>query len=192
MRPEKPVLEQMYLEQAMSLAQMAKHFGKSLELVRKWMIFHNIPRRPQSNAEQWNSRKEEILFLYTVQDLSQEQIATYLGVSQSMIYKIMKRLKIPIHPPGRRKGPTHPLYKDGSHSKAYRKLIVKDQCSKCGTTAKLCIHHKNDDHYDNRLENLEILCHPCHMSHTKKAWWAAKKAGLPTPKGNGPVGWTKK
>lgn len=65
----------------------------------------------------------------------------------------------------------------------------KDKCERCGSTNRLCVHHINDDHFDNRPENLQTLCNSCHMSITKKKWWDAKKAGQPTPKSNGSVGW---
>lgn len=147
----------------------------------------------QEKAEQlWESRRQEILFLYFTQDLSQQQIAKHYGISQSAISQIFRRMGIIAQGRGRRQGVTHYLYKDGSHNRLYRTLISKDKCHRCGTLHQLGIHHKNDDHYDNRVENLEVLCHPCHMSITKKAWWDAKKAGLPTPKGNGPVGWRRK
>ncbi len=50
--------------------------------------------------------------------------------------------------------------------------IKECKCEKCGRTdwlgepIPLELHHINGDHYDNRLENLQILCHNCH-SQTK-------------------------
>lgn len=191
MKPDKAILEQLYITQGLSLKTVGQHFNVCAETVRAWLKKEGISTRPPLSHDLWNARKQEITFLYHTMNLSQGQIARYFNTIQSTIYKVMKRLDIPRKSRGRRKGPSHYHYKNGQHNREYRKLVVKDQCSQCGTTDKLCIHHKNDDHYDNRLENLEILCHSCHMSHTKKAWWAAKKAGLPTPKSNGPVGWTR-
>ena len=35
-------------------------------------------------------------------------------------------------------------------------------CEVCGYTENLELHHINGDHYDNRIENLQILCPNCH------------------------------
>lgn len=40
--------------------------------------------------------------------------------------------------------------------------IKKEECEVCGYTENLELHHINGDHYDNRLENLQILCPNCH------------------------------
>lgn len=145
-------------------------------------------KRKKAAKVVWEKRRTEIEWLYLNQQWSQEKIADYFCVSLAAIQKVMKRLDIKPRPratAGKRNG----RYKDGSQSRLYRVMVEKDKCRKCGTTEDLGIHHKNDDHFDNRLENLEVLCNPCHMSETKRKWWAAKRAGLPTPKSNGPVGW---
>ena len=71
---------------------------------------------------------------------------------------------------------------------AYRKLR-KSQCQRCEGIRQLGVHHKNNDHYDNRPENLETLCNSCHMRELMHARNAAKRAGMPYQKSNGPVGW---
>ncbi len=129
--------------------------------------------------------------LYNVQQFPQAKIAEYFSVTLAGIQKVMKRLGIKPRTRanvGKRNG----NFRDGKSSRLYRTVITKDKCRKCDATDDLGIHHKNDDHYDNRLENLEVLCNSCHMSETKRKWWAAKKAGLKTPKSNGPVGWDRK
>lgn len=39
--------------------------------------------------------------------------------------------------------------------------LLKGECEICKVTNNLQLHHKNFNHYDNRLENLQILC-PTH------------------------------
>lgn len=189
-RPPKEMLEELYLQQQLPMLEIAKRLNVYYSTIDRWLRRYQIPKRPYQTPDVWNSRKDEIVYLYHICNLSQDQIAEYYGTQQNQIYRVMKRLAIPRKSKGRA-GAAHHQFKDGQSSVLYRKLIVKNQCSHCGTTEKLGIHHKNNDHYDNRIENLEVLCNPCHMSETKKAWWAAKKAGK-AYKGNARIGWTKK
>lgn len=147
-------------------------------------------KRRKAAAAIWDKRRAEIEWLYLSQQFPQQAIADYFGVTLAGIQKAMKRLGI--RPRSRANvGKRNGRYRDGSQSRLYRVMVVKDKCSKCPATTDLGIHHKNDDHYDNRLENLEVLCNSCHMRETKRKWWAAKKAGKPLPKSNGPVGWSR-
>lgn len=148
-------------------------------------------RRSANAARVWGTRKSEIEWLYSVQQWSQQKIAEYFSVSLAGVQKAMRRLGFKPRTKANY-GSRNGRYKDGSQSRLYRLVIVKDKCRHCGTKDNLSVHHKNDDHYDNRLENLEVVCNSCHMSETKRRWWAAKKKGLPTPKSNGPVGWKKR
>jgi hypothetical protein len=146
-------------------------------------------RRSQEAAAVWADRKAEIERLYHVEGWPQSRLAEHYGVTLAGIQKAMKRLDI--RPRSRANaGQKNGRYRDGRHSRIYRTMIEKTHCRRCGATETLGIHHVNGDHYDNRQENLMVLCNSCHMSEEKRAWWAAKKAGLPTPKSNGPVGWT--
>lgn len=147
-------------------------------------------RRRDEAAAMWGGRKAEIERLYHQEGWSQARLAAHYGMTPSGVQRVMERLGIAVRTRENR-GPRNGRFKDGSQARGYRKVIVKDLCSRCGATEDLGIHHKNDDHYDNRLENLEVLCNSCHMSITKKEWWDAKRAGSPTPKSNGPVGWTR-
>lgn len=62
----------------------------------------------------------------------------------------------------------HPSWRGGIGT--YRKLMPATKCSRCGTNhfeyecgrVGIEIHHVNRNRYDNRLENLEPLCVPCH------------------------------
>lgn len=134
-------------------------------------------RRATDAAKLWDSRKREIVWLYEGQGFSQEKIADYYGVALHGIQKAMARLGIKSRSRanyGKRNG----SYKDGTESTLYRLMIQKDKCATCAATERLVIHHKNFDHYDNHLENLQVLCESCHNRLHRKEWWRLKKSAL--------------
>lgn len=47
--------------------------------------------------------------------------------------------------------------------------INEGQCYNCNSINKLQIDHKNDIKYDNRVDNLQILCHNCNTQKQKKS-----------------------
>ena len=122
--------------------------------------------------------------------MSQPNVAKHLQQGERTVRRLLKRYGI-----ARRStaGTDNPNYRHGMTigRTAYQKMRQR-RCNRCRGTTCLGVHHKNDDHYDNRPENLETLCNSCHMSETKRKWWAAKKAGLQLPKSNAPTGWTRK
>ena len=142
----------------------------------------------QEFLDLWLSRKDVLEDMYGRQRLSQQVIADSYGVVLGTLQHALRVCGIPPRSRGR-PGAEHHAFKDGKASVLYRTLVVKTWCERCLTTAKLAIHHRNGDHYDSRPENLAVYCQGCHQSEHKKAWWRAKKAGLPLPKGNGRVGW---
>jgi IS30 family transposase len=191
MTPKQERIVALY-ESGMSCREIGLQIGVTRTAVSNMLKRAKVQARPKADSATWDARKEEIEYLYFQQNMSQKQIAEYFGSHQTLIGRVMRRLGIERLSVGRRAGPANHKYKDGKSSRLYRTVITKDKCRKCGTTDDLGIHHKNDDHYDNRLENLEVLCNRCHMSETKRKWWAAKKAGLPTPKSNAPQGWNRR
>ena len=138
----------------------------------------------------WGPRRPAILKMYQTQGWSQARIADHYGVSQTLMPRVFKRLGITSRPRWRC-GKENGRYKDGTQARGYRSLVVKTQCDRCGSTRTLGIHHENDDHFDNRPENLRVLCNSCHMSITKKKWWDAKKRDGVATKSNAPIGWTR-
>lgn len=49
----------------------------------------------------------------------------------------------------------------------YRRLLNISECGRCGDTANLCVHHKDQDRYNNDTSNLECLCKRCHQIEHK-------------------------
>lgn len=50
-----------------------------------------------------------------------------------------------------------------------RRIGRCERCQHDGSDSRLGVHHKNRDKHDQRLENLEVLCHRCHMQEHAKA-----------------------
>ena len=51
-------------------------------------------------------------------------------------------------------------------------------CQKCGVEEGLQLHHKNGHHYDNHIDNLQLLCFKCHAASHKMKVGALKYAIL--------------
>ena len=47
----------------------------------------------------------------------------------------------------------------------YRHLVDINSCEICGSVNNLVVHHKNHNHSDNRVDNLQVLCKRCHQNH---------------------------
>ena len=61
----------------------------------------------------------------------------------------------------------------GLSAKSAARLVKRiGRCERCahdGSNSRLGVHHRNRDKHDQRLENLEVLCHRCHMQEHAKA-----------------------
>jgi hypothetical protein len=134
--------------------------------------------------------------------LSTEQIAQMHGVFPTAVKNLLRRLGVPrrtlseaakLRPastrPPKPTGPDSPTWRGGPVYQPYHRIVRREACNRCGKTENLGIHHKDMDHFNNDPDNLQVLCVNCHMSVHKKAYWDAKRKGLPTPKSNGRVGW---
>jgi DNA-binding protein Fis len=117
------------------------------------------------------------------QNLPKFEIARVLNVKYDTLNKHLKRLGINYDGNPNRKGIHHiesrkdlEIYfsnKQKISASKLRKNLIRDgykeeKCERCGLTEwmggpiPLELHHKNFNHYDNSLENLEILCPCCH------------------------------
>ena len=118
------------------------------------------------------------------------EIARVVGVKYDTLKKYLKEWGINYTGNQHRKGMPHfegrtPIeeYLNGNIRVEAHKLrkrlleegIKEEKCEKCGCTEwlgekiPLELHHKNMNHYDNSLENLQILCPNCHaLIHKQK------------------------
>jgi hypothetical protein len=79
-------------------------------------------------------------------------------------------------------------WKGGKTSVAYRKIAFEDyglekKCMQCGSTKNIDVHHKDKNRKNNKLENLLVMCHKCHIKyHDKKGdvgWSIYNKRYIP-------------
>lgn len=122
----------------------------------------------------WAPRRAEIEALYVNGPASQAEMAQRYGITLGGFQKGLKRLGIPAKSRGR-PGAANGRFKDGNQSTAYRTMVEKHRCNRCGATDALVIHHRDGVHTNNTPDNLEVLCSPCHSSHHKQEWWDARR-----------------
>lgn len=151
-------------------------------------------------------RKDEIL-QWIAEELTLGEISKRLSCKRDTLSSYLKKLDIKYSGQqsrkGQQKGPNK--YKDSSyytysgapyiHSSKLREKLIKDgikedKCEKCGNThwlgvkLPLELHHKDGNHFNNELENLEIVCPNCHAviapnaGAAKGSYVKAKKSKL--------------
>lgn len=124
----------------------------------------------------WEPRRAEIDELYVNGSHSQQEMAERYGVTLAGFQKALKRFGMPSKSKGRA-GALNGRFKDGSQSTAYRNMVEKRHCNRCGETRRLVVHHIDGVHTNNTPDNLEVLCSPCHSSHHKQEWWRSRQIG---------------
>ena len=110
------------------------------------------------------------------------EVARNLGMKYDTLKKYLNILKISYKLNPSRKGICHPeartsiekvLNGNWNNSSKRRRLIEEgikeEKCECCGLSAwmgkpiPLELHHKDFNHYNNSIDNLQILCSNCHM-----------------------------
>lgn len=152
-------------------------------MLMRWYILKNMKNQQKGNvarqkkaAQIWEPRRAQIMALYVNGDMSQAEMAAMFEVSQQGFQRAISRMGIPSKGRGRA-GELNGRFIDGTQSTLYRQMVVKDRCNRCGATDQLVIHHKDHNHTNNVMGNLEVMCSPCHTSHHKAEWWRSQKDG---------------
>lgn len=129
--------------------------------------------------------KRDLILTWVSEELPKSEMARRLACKQETLNSCLKKLGIEYagqqNKKGQQKGPNK--YLDSSHytgknarpiksavlrEKLIRDGIKKDCCERCGAKywngkkLPLELHHKDGNHYNNELDNLEILCPNCH------------------------------
>lgn len=134
---------------------------------------------PETDLRRWYLELEQ----------TQYQIAAIYACSQATVRNYLLKYGIPMRsnaaaqrlrnrdPKKRnqgRAGEQNPNYRHGRYidERYAHRILDREFCAWCDARDKLVIHHKNGDHFDNRRENLEVVCRSCHQSYHKTEWWA--------------------
>ena len=128
---------------------------------------------------------KDLILQWVAEELPKCEIAKRLKCKQETLNAYLVKLDIDYvgqqNKKGQHKGSNK--YKDSSYytkpggksikssllrAKLIRDGIKEDKCEKCGAVywlgkkLPLELHHKDGDHFNNELDNLEILCPNCH------------------------------
>ena len=126
-------------------------------------------------------RKEEIL-LWVSENQPNIEIARRLKCKVDTLKSYYKKMNIEYSGNQNRKGfshieqrkPIHDYLQSNTGNSNKRKRLVEEglkenKCEICGLSTwmdkpiPLELHHKDFNHYNNDIENLQILCSNCHM-----------------------------
>lgn len=148
-------------------------------------------------------RKEEIL-TWIAEELTLYEMTQRLNCKYTTLQRYLKEMGIEYKGQqarkGQQKGPNK--YKDSSfytkkngphiHSAKLREKLVREgkkqnKCEICenaswqGKVLPLELHHKDGDHFNNELDNLQILCPNCHAVFAPNAGSAKNKKYIVKP-----------
>jgi hypothetical protein len=141
----------------MTPAEIAKALGTSRRTIQRRLQGHPCLR----------SRSESKKLDYAMG--RQKPPQTWTGKTQPAAMVEARSAKI--------RGSNHWAWKGGKERRGYRGVVEKRACERCRARLNLCLHHRDFDHYNDKPENLAVLCVSCHLSLHKTAYWAAVKAG---------------
>lgn len=142
--------------------------------------------------------KKDLILEWIIEELPKREIARRLGCKQETLNAYLVKMGITYAgqqaKKGQQKGSN--IYKDSSNYlgqnalpitshklkiKLIRDGLKEEKCERCGNTHWLGIklplelHHKDGNHYNNELSNLEILCPNCHAISGDNAGAASNK-----------------
>jgi 5-methylcytosine-specific restriction endonuclease McrA len=141
---------------------------------------HHDEKNPNYGKNKYGFQKEDLIKLYLLEKKSMKDIGLLFKCNPGTIRYYLIRYNIPIKSKRQgqldrhlckekrnqgRVGEKNPNYKHGFYiddRKAKKLGIIKKECEFCLKETNLEFHHKDCKHWNNILENLQILCSSCH------------------------------
>jgi transposase-like protein len=90
-------LERLYIQDGLSVVEVARRFDVSVDVVKRNIAQHRIPRRQRRAPLD----RDTLHHLYVQERLGVRTVADRLGVSPDKVRVDLARYRIPIRPPGR-------------------------------------------------------------------------------------------
>lgn len=182
---EKETLYELYIEQEMSMADVAEELGCGVKAIHKWLHRHDIKTRSRreaanvsdtygvSHTEEYGEYRDNEEWLrekYWGEGLSQEEIADIVGCSRSAVGGWMKENGVMTFKP-----PYHRLSDSNGYERIDTQIDDDAYCVKIHRLQAVAeygfdevkdmhVHHKNGFKIDNRLCNIEIKTPSDHIS----------------------------
>ncbi len=97
-RPEAATLRQLYVDEGLTVAGVARRLGVSTGAAHKWLRAAGVAMRP-SPAEAVPVEDDTVRRLYVDHGWSAAEIATHVGCSVSTVFFRLRRLGVPSRPP---------------------------------------------------------------------------------------------
>lgn len=186
---DEQTLRELYINQELSIADVADELNCSSSAVTEWLDRHDIPTRPRNDPPPDELQNpDKLRELYWDRGLSTYKIAERVDRVPSKVYDWLKRHNIETRSVGSQPGELHHRWKGGREPyygrnwhKQRRHVRERDQyrCQHCGQTegehlreygSELHVHHvvplrKFTEPADaNQMDNLITLCFQCHNS----------------------------
>jgi len=170
-------LYQKYVVENKSYDEIAEITNTSKQTIWYWIIKFGIPRKPKRPYRRMIN-PNLLIQEYVHNKKSIRQLAKIFNKSEKTIRRQLVDFNIPRrhagYPKGVRSEEKHPRWKgdnakdEAGRARALRWFKNKKPCEKCGSPEGHR-HHKDGNPKNNNHENIQWLCHLCHMKiHREK------------------------
>lgn len=184
---DEEVLRRLYVDQQLTMAEVAETLRCSRQAVEEWIHRHEIETRSRNpDVPKELTERDTLQELYVENGMSTYRIAKSLDCAPSTVFDWLEEHEIETRSVGSQPGELHhrwkggrePYYGENWHEQR-RKVLRRDEyeCQKCGIGDEkhresrdmgLDVHHIvplrefETEEEANRLDNLVTLCRNCH------------------------------
>lgn len=125
-----------------------------------------MSRVTKDGVEGWSKRCPSCSKVFFTSVRHQKYCSSSCAVKASAAHKIQRKAYIESRDTEKLRSACHNVSRKVI-ALLISKGIVKEQCSMCGCTKGLEVHHKDVNYLNNMPSNLELLCKACHAKAHK-------------------------